>query len=472
MKLRPGAAAILGLTCLVGLLPASIASAGCPSTAGCPEAAVTGIEPTDVDMALLLEQGAAGTLGSEAPTYPNIGVGSPVTESIPAVLPCILMKSIGWTESAWAQFCASNGSSGPTVISFDCGYGVTQVTSGMSTGSMGSFTFDPARVAAEADYNIGTGAGILAAKWQVVPAIGDNQPTLVEHWYYAVWAYNGFSYTNNPNNPSYPAGRPPYNSPSGLSRGNYPYQEIVWGLVAYPPGGLWDPLEVSYPDNGAIGSSPGSIPAPSTVHSDPCSGGIVVDNLDPGFSLVQGGSSISLDGTAGYEGDYYFSPPYDIDVEYTIGQWEPEFPSTGLYFVDVWVPAGGAAAANPAYFDIAFHGGHAIIPVDLGSGLGDWQELLPGQSFKFIGGTSGNVSLSNLTAGEPEEYVAWDAVRWRTAGSEGTTVNGGTCQSSADCIGILVCVQGSCEPPCDASSCPDSTCDPITGVCVDEEEGG
>ena len=30
-----------------------------------------------------------------------------------------------------------------------------------------------ARVASEADYNIGTGAGILAAKWNVVPAIGE-----------------------------------------------------------------------------------------------------------------------------------------------------------------------------------------------------------------------------------------------------------------------------------------------------------
>ncbi|HCP46947.1 MAG TPA: hypothetical protein DIU15_12950, partial [Deltaproteobacteria bacterium] len=178
------------------------ARAGCPSTAGCPEAAVVGVELCDADMTSLFELAAEAGLGSAAPDYPEIGIGNPSTSTVPATIPCRLLKSIGWTESAWTQFCAAGcGLSGSTIISFDCGFGVTQITSGMSTGSMGSFLFDPARVAAETDYNIGTGAGILAAKWRVVPYIGDNQPDVVEHWYYATWAYNGFAYVNNPNNP-------------------------------------------------------------------------------------------------------------------------------------------------------------------------------------------------------------------------------------------------------------------------------
>ena len=459
---------LLAVVAAAAIALPSRALAGCPSTGGCPQPAVNGLEPDNVEMAALLEAASLAQLGSEAPAYPDIELGHPTQEMVPAILPCVLMKAIGYTESAWIQFCGGNGNVGPTIISFDCGYGVTQVTSGMSSGSMGSFTFSPARVAAEADYNIGTGAGILAAKWNVVPAIGDKQPTLLEHWYYAVWAYNGFSYINNPNNPSYPAGRPPYQSPGGLSRGNYPYQEIVWGFASYPPGGLWDPAELSYPDNSAIGSSPGSIPAPASVHTDSCASGVIVDNQDPGFNFIEGGPGIGLDGTAGYEGDYYFASPYSMESDYTLASWTPEIPATGLYYVDVWIPAGGAAGATAAYFDIAFQGGHSIAQVDLSSGLGDWLELFPGVSFKYLEGFYGNVSLSNLTVGDPQDYVAWDAIRWRFAGSEGTNGNGSSCTSSADCVGALVCVDGNCEPPCGPADCPDSECDPATGVCVDD----
>jgi hypothetical protein len=451
---------------LIGLAPS--AEAGCPSTAGCPQPAVNGLEPTNTEMAALLEAASLAQLGSEAPAYPDLEMGVPTQEMIPAILPCVVMKSIGYTESTWIQFCGGDGNVGPTIISFDCGYGVTQVTSGMSTGSMGSFSFSPARVASEADYNIGTGAGILAAKWNVVPAIGDKQPSLLEHWYYAVWAYNGFSYINNPNNPSYPAGRPPYQSPGGLSRGNYPYQEIVWGFAAYPPGGLWEPMSISYPSNTAIGSSPSSISSPSPVHTDSCASGVIVDNLDPGFNFLQGGPGIGLDGTAGYEGNYYFASPYSTEAEYTVASWVPEIPVTGLYAIDVWIPAAGAAAATTAYFDIAFQGGHAVAQVDQSSGLGDWLELFPGTSFKFLEGFYGNVSLSNLTPGEPDDYLAWDAVRWRYTGSEGGTGNGGSCLHSGDCIGALVCVSGACQPPCNPADCPEGDCDPVTGVCLGE----
>ncbi|MCP4868514.1 MAG: hypothetical protein GY898_07325 [Proteobacteria bacterium] len=209
---------LLALAAALVAVPAP-AQAGCPSTAGCPQPAVSGSDPTDPDLALLFELAGQAGLGSEAPGYPALGTGPSGDVDVDATMPCVLLKSIGWVESTWSQFC----SGGTTVISFDCGYGVTQVTSGMSTGSMGPVSFSPSRVAAEADYNIGTGAAILAVKWNAVPIIGDYDPTLVEHWYYAVWAYNGFTASNNPNNPSLPSGRPAYGSPSALSRGSYPY---------------------------------------------------------------------------------------------------------------------------------------------------------------------------------------------------------------------------------------------------------
>ena len=449
-----------------------VAHAGCPSTGGCPQPAVTGNDPVDDAMAAIFDLAGQNLLGSEGPTYPNIGVGNPADTTVPATFPCVILKSIGWVESTWAQFCGGDGGSGPTVISFDCGYGVTQVTSGMSSGSMGALSFSPSRVASEADYNIGTGAGILAIKWISVPYIGDNQPTIVEHWYYAVWAYNGFASVNNPNNSSLPSGRPPYGSPSSLSRGSYPYQELVWGLAAYPPGARWEPIDVSYPSLAAIGSSPGDIDSPSPTHVDPCNGGVVVDNLDPEFAFVQGGDEVDEDVTAGWESDFYFQDPYAIDVPFTVAVWQPEIPATGLYSVDVWVPDSPNAAATSAAFDIAFHGGHAIEYVDQSTNEGDWFELLGGQPVKYIEGTTGNVSLSNLSIEGPGSYVAWDAVRWRYAGAVGDGVVGSGCQLANDCAGNLVCVADACAETCDADACEDSACDPATGVCVDTASYG
>ena len=453
------------------LVTHSEANAGCPSTSGCPQAAVSGLEPDDAAMSALLEAASLAQLGGDAPTYPNIEVGNPTAEMAPGILPCVIMKAIGWTESTWIQFCGGNGNIGPTIISFDCGYGVTQVTSGMSTGNMGSFAFSPARVAAEAAYNIGTGAGILAAKWNVVPAIGDKQPNVLEHWYYAVWAYNGFSYSNNPNNPSYPAGRPPYQSPGGLSRGNYPYQEIVWGFASHPPGNRWEAAELSYPSNAAIGSSPGAIPAPSLVHLDPCGepDGLIVDNLDPGFEFLEGEGGVDQELSSGYDGDYFYSDPYSISTDRRRASWTPDIPETGLYALDAWIPEGGAVASESARFDLAYWGGHRIATVNQSTSLGDWAELFPGESFKLLEGTYGNVSLSNVTGGEPGDYVAWDAVRWRFVGPEGGTGVGGACSTSSSCLGALVCVDGLCSVPCDEGNCPDDLCDPATGICA---EGG
>jgi hypothetical protein len=129
-------------------------------------------------------------------------------------------------------------------------------------------------VAQEPLYNLGSGMKILAGKWRATPCVGDNQPTILEHWYFATWAYNSFSWRNNPNNPDYPASRPPYNGPGGLSRGSYPYQEIVWGYIRNPPSSLWAPIAVSYPASSEIcntdGCRPGDISEPQPIHRDPC----------------------------------------------------------------------------------------------------------------------------------------------------------------------------------------------------------
>lgn len=456
----------------LGLLPlwATAVWAGCPSTAGCPEAAVQAVEPSNDELAGIFEAAAANALGGQGPIVPDLSVGNPSSGTVSPTFPCSLLKAIGYTESGWSQFCADSGDIGPTIISFDCGYGVTQVTSGMTTGSMGVLSFDPARVAAEADYNVGTGAGILAVKWLSTPEIGAAQPEIVEHWYYATWAYNGFAYVNNPNNPDFPSGRPPFNGPSTLSRGSYPYQELVWGYLAYPGGGLWDPLAISYPSSAAIGTNPGDIPEPPVVHTDSC-GGIIVDDLDPGFALVQGSAAVVEETAGGWEGHFYRQHPYSTTVPYTVATWTPEIPSVGLYEVDVFVPDSPFSTETMAQFDVGFLGGHRILPASLATGLGDWWALAPGEPLKFAAGTRGNLTLMNLSTSPDATWIAFDAVRFRYVGPPSGGGPGAGCAVSMDCSGALVCTANQCVEDCTQSGCDIGTCDAATGLCV-EPEGG
>jgi hypothetical protein len=190
------------------------------------------------------------------------------------VVPTILLKSIGWIESAITQASRqiSFGGVGPALISFDCGHGIMQVTSGMTTplGDNGCASPEQLMVATHFAYNIARGAVILVDKWNAAPenrpiagTDTNGDPSLVENWYFAVWSYNGFTgpganRSNHPMDPIYGSWpRMPYScGPStdgfGHNRGRYPYQELVWGCAAHPPivsgAALWQPFEISYPD--------------------------------------------------------------------------------------------------------------------------------------------------------------------------------------------------------------------------------
>ena len=173
----------------------------------------------------------------------------------PATFPCELLKAIAMNESGWTQFCVPTtppdqvGKSERTIISFDCGYGIAQVTSGMHKGEMPAF--DQMQVAADATYNLATGAQILAGKWRAVKCVGDRQPRVVEDWYTATWAYNGLAYSNNPNNPAYDAMRPVCDPNLGCP--NRPYQERVFGWVEHPPTAAhWPAVALAYPNRGDI----------------------------------------------------------------------------------------------------------------------------------------------------------------------------------------------------------------------------
>ncbi|MFT3770123.1 MAG: MYXO-CTERM sorting domain-containing protein [Minicystis sp.] len=222
----------------------------------------------------LVSQGPAAW-GDAGPSVTDIGQGCGKPEplhSVPARFPCELLKAIAMIESGWRQFCVPDtpddqvGGASRTIISFDCGYGVGQVTSGMHTGE--SPGFDRDRVAGDPTYNLATGTRILASKWKATECVGDNQPAIIEDWYSATWAYNGLAYVNNPNNPNYDPNRGVWDPAVG---GAAPYQEKVFGRIEHT-GGKWDPTSVAYPNPGDIGTSgsPNELPEPDCASPTDC----------------------------------------------------------------------------------------------------------------------------------------------------------------------------------------------------------
>lgn len=265
---------------------ASAAEAYCPcytassssNDHNCGVEAEPGTNPTDAEWQPifdLVSQGPA-VWGSAGPSVSDIGQGCGKPEAyhpVPARFPCELLKAIAMAESGWTQFCVPEsppdqvGGASRTIISFDCGYGVSQVTSGMHEGE--SPSFDRSRVASDPTYNLAAGTQILASKWAYTECVGDNQPTVIEHWYTATWAYNGLAYVNNPNNPNYDANRGVYNPSVG---GSCPYQEKVFGRMEYT-GGRWPATALAYPNPGDIGNgtSPPELPEPSCASPTDCS---------------------------------------------------------------------------------------------------------------------------------------------------------------------------------------------------------
>ncbi len=175
-------------------------------------------------------------------------------------VPPSLFKAIGWIESGWSNGTKQvpYGGVGPLIVSGDCGYGVAQITSGM--GQFGGDALEPgvpsarqALIGTNMLYNLSEGIRILAGKWNIAPELrpiaGNGNPAMLEDWYYAIWGYNGFAFSNHPLNPNldplrggstattlyhcYDPSAPGYGT--GYGPGNYTYAERVYGCLRSPP---------------------------------------------------------------------------------------------------------------------------------------------------------------------------------------------------------------------------------------------
>ncbi len=224
------------------------------------------------DYALAIELAAAGAAVSDVLTvggetvdlrYPGAESGprDGRTEPDPARrIPPTILKSIVWVEANWANADGTvpYGGVGPTLRSFDCGYGLGQITTGMSNDT-GTVTAKQAIVGTHPLYNLAEGARILVSKWNAaperLPVAGRGDPAAFEDWYYAIWAYNGFWFGNHPLNPLLdPLRKGNETSPlyhcfepkahsyqddgAGYVKfgyGDYTYQERVYGCMKYPP---------------------------------------------------------------------------------------------------------------------------------------------------------------------------------------------------------------------------------------------
>ncbi|MEU0536317.1 hypothetical protein [Amycolatopsis tolypomycina] len=200
----------------------------------------------------------------------------------PVVMNGVLAQESAYKHATWRALPGSGGNpligdyygakGGLDTIDYDnadCGYGIAQVTTGMSAADTSISPNGKAKIAVDYAENISAGMQILAEKWNTLQDMGirmnNSNPELVENWYFALWAYNsgiqpspatgntsgctpspactdragnwGLGWTNNPNNDSYREGRTVFLRQSYADAARpweWPYQERVLGWTETP----------------------------------------------------------------------------------------------------------------------------------------------------------------------------------------------------------------------------------------------
>lgn len=244
--------------------------------ANCAVPQYEGVDPSKDEIITIFEQAGNDLLGDKGPPLPEIGSGCsnkilskycpfcPLFEMVSPFVPPYLLRIIGYVESGWKQFYLDKSDNkSKTVVSEagDCGFGIMQITTRMQCRDPIPSSYDRDRVAYDWIYNIGTGALFLIEKWNSLHYyIGENNPSVLDDWYYAVWAYNSgqkdvkASGVNNPNNPLYLEDRPSADSDGfDPKHYSYPYQEFVWGYANNPPpvkdgNPGWERINLTLPD--------------------------------------------------------------------------------------------------------------------------------------------------------------------------------------------------------------------------------
>ena len=259
---------------LVAMAPPVAAQHGLPSDCALSPIPDTYEAPQDRSWYTLGEELAAYNMIAPSDPFfgtPNMEAGPRSNRGTAAesYIPPTLLKALSVIESnmAHADHSVFWGAIGPTKVSFDCGHGIMQITSGMTgPDDNGRPSGRQALVATHYLYNIARGAAILAGKWNAAPEarpiVGNGDPRIAGDWYFALWSYNGFTgpgafISNHPMDPQYEWPRTgfscgPFADGYGHSYADFPFQELVYGCAARPRSvngaELWEPLDFPLPD--------------------------------------------------------------------------------------------------------------------------------------------------------------------------------------------------------------------------------
>ena len=241
------------------------APSSCPFRGGGPPFSLEAYEAAESRLTYLdtLRLAATNQLFPEDEDFqlPVLTSGEDRIEVPSAAIPPQILYAIAWVESKMAQaaYEVDWGTLGAPKLSFDCGYGIMQITSSINNDGGLPSRYE-ALVGSHFAYNIAAGARILAEKWNdaFFPIVGTHDPNFIESWYYALWAYNGWAGINHPQHPSKQPGRGIYGCDEER-RWEFTYPELVLGCVINPPvvlgSRLWEPLAISLPNLAALSAA-------------------------------------------------------------------------------------------------------------------------------------------------------------------------------------------------------------------------
>jgi hypothetical protein len=123
--------------------------------------------------------------------------------------------------------------------------------------------YDDYRLRYDIAYNIEAGIDVLmekwgasasTSKWAYLPSVGNMDPNVLENWYFALWGYNGFVASNNPN-VAYASGK------------NYTFQDLIYMVIRNEYNQPINPIDITYLPETGTPSRALNVPTPEENHS-------------------------------------------------------------------------------------------------------------------------------------------------------------------------------------------------------------
>ncbi len=157
-------------------------------------------------------------------------------------IPAILLKGIARVESVYKHF---NSDGSPKI----CGTSIGLMQVNNIYGG-----YDSYRLKYDILYNIEAGADVLLNKWSMssynqVSSVGNMDPDILENWYFALWAYNGWAQSNNPVSPY---------------AKKYTYQQLVYDVIEKEYGKKINNIDFSYLPKDSKPSRTLTVPTPDS----------------------------------------------------------------------------------------------------------------------------------------------------------------------------------------------------------------